>query len=316
MFPKQVTTELESILNGTPLWFYWKDFVSDYLAHGRSEVTVSKVREVLKIVVKILNILTIEDCNNRKLLKEKLFEAQRQRKWSNTTHNTYIKNINTYFIWLKEEGYIDENNVGTLRKSKEEQNEQYVLPLEAPNTLLGYLRQSGGSSLQRSRNELFLAISLLTGARPIELENMHVQDIRMKNGVYSMVINGRKQKGRKRYYNLPSWLKDIYHQYMDLRNKVGREEPYLFISMSKRTGWTRKGMSTFYKRLSKQVEIRVSAYAIRRYVATFLYLKGVAIHDIMQHLGHTRLSTTQRYIERSGWLTQRGVDVLGEGLVV
>ncbi|MFC1811047.1 site-specific integrase, partial [Patescibacteria group bacterium] len=57
---------------------------------------------------------------------------------------------------------------------------------------------------------------------------------------------------------------------------------------------------------------RVNAYAFRRYVATHLNTKGKDIKDIQQYLGHTRPTTTLRYIERSCVLTDVCAGVMGE----
>lgn len=297
----------------TPLWQHWEEFVEHYLREGKSEVTVGNVRDVLRYVTRNLNLLTVEQCNTPSILREALFKAKSERNWSNVTFNSYVKNLNTYFLWLLDMEYINENKIMKVRKCKEEQNEQYTLSEERVLQLLGHLTQRRQTRLERWRNQLFVQLVALTGARPCELMAIQCRDIKMvENGGYKLVIGGRKQKGRNRYYRLTSNIVATYEAYINVRQTFGREEPNLFVSCSKRTGWTDKGMRCLFKRLSKELGFKVTAYSIRRYVATKLDASGVDIRDIMNHLGHTRLSTTMRYIERSCCLTDRGVDVLGK----
>jgi site-specific recombinase XerD len=294
---------------GTPLWQYWEEFVDHYLREGKSEVTVRNVRDTLRSVVRNLNILTIEDCNTPEILREALFKIKEERNWSNVTFNNCRKNLNTYFLWLECMEYIDENKIKKIRKCKEEQNEQYTLNEDQVRSILGQVRQRRQTRLERWRNDFFIGLLVVTGARPCELLQLQCRDVqKMKDGSYKVVIRGRKQKGRNRYYRMPSWIRDSYEMYVTIRQDLEREEANLFVSSSKRTGWTDKGMRGLFKRLSKELGFRVNAYAIRRFVATKLNAEGVDVKDIMNHLGHTRLSTTHRYIERSCCLTDKGVD--------
>lgn len=300
-------------VGSTPLWLYWLEFVKHYLREGKSEVTVLNVRDTLKFVIRNLKILTIEGCNNPVILREALFRIKDERNWSNVTFNNCRKNLNTYFLWLECMDYIDENKIKKIRKCKEEQNEQYTLKEDQIRSILGQIRQRRQTKLERWRNDFFIGLLVVTGARPCELLQLQCRDVqKMKNGSYKVVIRGRKQKGRNRYYRIPSWVRDSYEMYVLKRQDLGREESNLFVSSSKRTGWTDKGMRGLFKRLSKELGFPVNAYGIRRFVATKLNAEGVDVKDIMNHLGHTRLSTTQRYIERSCCLTNKGVDVMGE----
>ncbi|MBU1992385.1 MAG: site-specific integrase [Patescibacteria group bacterium] len=65
------------------------------------------------------------------------------------------------------------------------------------------------------------------------------------------------------------------------------------------------------KEAEKELGFRVTAYSIRRFAATKLYnAPNVSDGDVMQHMGHTRLSTTMRYVRRGCSLTDRDVEVM------
>jgi site-specific recombinase XerD len=305
----------------TPLLKYWDKFVSDWKKEGRSERTVKNVRDKLKFVITVLGIHSIEQCNNPVLLRDKLFEIAEKRNWGNgeivnagTTINSYAKDLKTYYIWLEDMQLIKENNLKRFRKCKEKQNEQYTLQekqIEALQTHITNRKQT--HRVEKWRNKLFIELSISTGARPCELEEIQCKDIEKQGDKYVLKIHGHKQKGGTRKYNLTPQIRDIYDTYMYQRQRIGREEPKLFISLSSREGWTYKGMNALMKRLSKELGFRVNSYAIRRFVATKLWKEEkMSEREIMAHLGHTRLSTTLRYVERGSELTQKGVNVMGK----
>jgi site-specific recombinase XerD len=294
-----------SLLKGdTPLWKYWGEFVESYLAEGRSEVTVSGVRDALGIVLRHMGLYSIEQCNNRKILYDALHRVQASLNYSNSSLNSYRGKIGTYFRWLEDMAYIESNEVKRVRKSKDEINEQYTLSHEQVQALRLHMVSRRQTKLDRWRNVLFVDLMIFTGARPCELLQLQCRDIVKDGSGYKLIIQGRKQKGRPRPYYLPSHIRDTYEMYVKVRQDLNREESNLFISQSKRTGWTEKGMRGIFKRLSKELGFKVIGYSMRRYTATKLYSEGMSLENIANYLGHTRISTTKRYIERSCFLTE------------
>lgn len=314
LIPAEEQYKLEArIAKGkTPLWEHWEEFVTHYLREGKSEVTINSVRSILRSIIRNLKIQTIEDCNNPTFLREALYQAKEQRNWANTTLNSHRKNINTYFLWLEDMEYIDENKIKKIRKCKEDYPEQYTLDDEKLEKLRLQLSTRRQTRLERWRNVLFFEIMSFTGARPCEMLQIQCRDLKKdKNHTYKLVIKGRKQKGRKRYYRLPTYIRDTLEIYYSVRQDLNREEELLFVSHSKRTGWTGKGLQKLCQRLSQELGFRVNSYAIRRFVATKLNEKHQSLEHIAEYLGHTRTSTTKRYIERSCILTDECSETMG-----
>lgn len=301
-------------MNKRPLLHYWDEFKHKYLRTDRSEVTVRNAFDALKFISSNCGITTIEDCNNQQLLENALFEIKEKRHFSNVTYNSYLKNLNTYFIWLEKQGYIESNNLKKVSRCKEEINEQYTLTEEQVKLIVAQVHVRRQTPLQRHRNVFFIDLLRFTGGRPCELLNIQCKHINPEGNTYKLVIQGRKQKGRPRYYRFPSWLRDSYNTYMDHRATLRQNETYVFISSSRQGPWTDKGMRGLFRKLTGELGFRVNAYAFRRFVATHLNAKGKDIKDIQQYLGHTRPTTTQRYIEKSCFLTDVCAGVMGEVL--
>ena len=294
----------------TPLWEHWDEFVEKYLRNGRSEVTVSRVKDALRFVMK-LGILTLEQMNNPRLLEETLYTYKSRGRMSNTTFNSYLKNFNTYFLWLHKRDYIATNNLSKIDRCKEDVIEQYILSENQVKLIVAHMHDRQQHPLERLRNVLFIDLLRFTGARPCELLSIQMRDIVQDGNTYKLIIRGKKQKGRPRYYRLSSAIRDSYESYKEYRSRLRQNEIYLFISCSKQGRWTEKGMRGLFKRLSQELGFRVIAYGFRRYVATKLNAHGVEMRDIQNYLGHTKATTTQRYIERSCLLTAKGAEVMG-----
>ena len=126
------------------------------------------------------------------------------------------------------------------------------------------------------------------------------------------MIHGRKQKGKTRYYELPDHIMDTFEQYIKIRQSLNKNEHFMFVSCSKNTGWTTKGMQRLFRNLKKELGFRVIAYGFRRFVATELNKQGLDKNFIKNHLGHTRITTTERYIESSCILTNPGTKILSK----
>lgn len=297
--------EAQSFLkeNETPLWEHWHQFITHYLRRGKSGETVRNVSDVLKFVIRRLRIVSIEKCNDPNFLREALFEAKDERNWSYVTFNSYLKGLNTYFLWLANRKYVEVNQIMMVEKCAEEQNEQYVFSHSQVKEIVYQVHNRRQSKLERFRNVFFIDLVRFMGGRPCELLSLEIRNIRPFQGTYQMFFKGAKQKGKVRYYRFPSFVRDSYEAYMNYRSELRNDETKVFISSSKRTGWTAKGMRGLMKRLGQELGFRVTAYAFRRYVATTLYKQGVSLQDIQQFLGHSRIITTMKYVERCCALT-------------
>jgi site-specific recombinase XerD len=316
LLPNEDLEELQGLVSAseTPIWKYWEEFIEKYLRTGKSPVTVRNVRDALRFVIRELSIYTIEDLNKRNYFEDALFEARDSRGFKNTTFNSYRKNVNTYMLWLSRRAYIGENNVGKMEKCKEVPEEQLALSTEQVLQLVAQIHTRRQSKLLRLRNALFIDLLRFTGARPCELLNLRIEDIKSHGAGYKIVIRGKKQKGRPRYYPCPSYLRDTLDAYLEHRYKLRPDESYLFISSSKKQRWTYKGVLALFRKLSSELGFTVTCYGFRRFVATKLNSEGVPIDQIRDYLGHTRNTTTQRYIERSCVLTENAALMMGKCL--
>lgn len=283
----------------TPLWEYWTEFIPRYLRTGKSSETVNSVRDTLRILLRHTPLRSIEQFNDPAIFEDVLYELRDKRKITNSTMNTYLKNIKTYFIWLHKRGLIKENNLGRICKGTEKRGWVKVSSIEEVQRARGYIFEKSQSNLERWRNLFFFEILCFVGARPIEMERLNLDSIRATQKGVKICIEGAKQKGANRYYNLPTRIVSIWESYMKERQKAGIKDNSLLSSNTKKARWTRKGMTRFLTRLANTLGFEMSGYTLRRFVATKLFEGGMPIEKIAAYLGHTRISTTWKYIEES-----------------
>ncbi|MFA5842845.1 MAG: site-specific integrase [Candidatus Gracilibacteria bacterium] len=282
----------------TPLLSHWEDFVNRYIRLGRSLSTVSNIRETITYLLRSTNIASIEGTNDARFVADELFKLMQERGFSRVTFNSYLKNLNTYFIWMHKNNFITENNVRKVERCSEQINEQLVLNETQIKEIFDLVLKRRQTRLQRLRNLCFVSLLAFTGARPSEIANIKMSEIKKdSNGLYRLRVQGAKQNNRARYYQLDSWVRDSVLNYMEYKNKLRPDEPYLLISSSKKKPWGKKGIVYFMKKISNELGYRVNCYGFRRYVATRLYLANTSIDKIADYLGHVDTDTTKRYIE-------------------
>lgn len=314
LLPKE---EIQEILtsglipaNETPLWEHWAEFVEWYLDKGRSYETVRRLRDAARFIVRNTPLKTVESCNNHIELEKALRQVKKDRGVQHITLNTYLKSLRTYFYWLRDYEYISETNLGKIKLWKEKINEQYTYNHDQVKKIRERTHYRKQTTFLRYRNDLFVELMALTGARPVELLNIRTSDINEEEEGLVLRIQGAKQKGYVRPYILSDSVRDAFLTYTNYLEKIGRKDKYLFVSSSKKARWTYKGMCCLFRALSKELGFRVTAYAFRHYVPTVLDEEKMELRSIATYMGHTRISTTLRYIQRKPGQTQEASHVM------
>jgi site-specific recombinase XerD len=297
--------------NHTPISAHWVEFVEKYLRTGKSEDTVKSVRDAIRMFLRTTTLRSIEEFNSAKILEDTLYELKDHRGLTFTTMNTYLKNLKTYFLWMERMDYIPSNNLGKVSKGTEKRGTVRVCSLELIQRTRGHIIVKAQNEFERTRNLFFFELICFTGARPIELERLNLNAIRKTSGGLKLCIEGAKQKGANRYYRLPKRIEELWERYLQKRHAVNIRDDSLFSSNTQKSRWTRKGMTRFFTHLSRDLGEKVNPYAIRRFVATQLYEKGMPVDRIAGYMGHTRPDTTLKYIEESCVRTKEGTDVMG-----
>lgn len=304
----------------TPVWKYWSEFIEDRRFSGFSEETIRSTYDALRTIMKRTGICTLEQINDAKQFRSVLRIQSEKFCWSHQTYNDYVRKIRYYFDWLETEGHIKESHLKKIAKHRTQPTEQSTFTRDQVLSTSDHMhkRKPLYNSLQYYRDLLIFQVLEYTGIRNCELLDMKTDSIYWDcdDGKWKICVQGKKQKGRAKFFIAPRYLVANYRDYIALRSEDSLKNNALWISAREPTKlFSPYALKMLYRRISAEMGFNISGHRYRRFVATELARKGVDIHDIKRHLGHTRLSTTELYIERSASLTSASsaamMDVLG-----
>ncbi|MEM9678972.1 MAG: site-specific integrase [Bacteroidota bacterium] len=310
--PEEIQLQSQQVpQNDTPLWKHWQAFISRQIDLGKSPISLKSIQSGIRTLLRYTPLCSIEQANNQKLVSDILLNLQKERNLSASTKNTYLKNLNSYMIWLEKRDIIETNNLKKAEKSIMPLREQPCQTKAEIEQIMHYINtRPYRNKLCRLRDLLFIYTLCFTGARTCELLDMTLEDCYKTQKEWQLRISGRKQKARIRYYTCPQYIHEVYEQYISLRFQYGYNSHALFVSTKDGRPWSSEGVKTFFQRIREATGVRFSGHRIRRYVATRLNEQGLQIKDISRYLGHQRTSTTELYIARTGILTKACSEIM------
>ena len=143
------------------------------------------------------------------------------------------------------------------------------------------------------RNRLIIEMALGTGLRVSELANLKIDDIHIRKGQNSLIVNnGKGDKHRVVGFN--NKLKTLIQEYLDYRKSMSS---YLFAS-ERGEKMTRFGVGRVFKTMAAKagLDSKHSIHTLRHTYATNLYkASGYNLRMVQKQLGHSSITTTTVY---------------------
>ena len=289
---------------------YISDFISRYLPNekGASSNTIASYRDTFVLLLNFTEKekhVKIEKLTLEKITKETIIEfldwIQRERKCSNTTRNSRLAAIHSFYRYLQYESmdYLHEcQKILSVRFKKTKKESITYLTIEGIKLLL----QQPDTTTSRGRRDLTL-LSLMydTGARVQETIDLTPSRLRL-NKPPTIKIVGKGNKARL----VPMLDAQIEHLKNYLReNRLN--EPFanmypLFFN-SRKEKLTRAGINhivqkyvnTARKENEMIIPESISCHSLRHSKAMHLLQAGVNLVYIRDILGHVSIQTTEIY---------------------
>lgn len=241
----------------------------------------------------------------------------RSRKLKESSIATYMATIYSFYSMLLEHSQLDEKPTKVFRfRMKQEANK---IAKRTKGLLTGHVTKTLSEGeidnlMERAQRELpirdaaLLSFMYLTGARSAEICNLKWKDIYNtgETGWFVRLL-GKGHKEREVY--LP---KDLIDTLMALRRKEYLVRPYspalgidafpVFSNAYERGEPLHyKGLYNIIKRASQALGLPkdISPHWLRHTHATHLRRKGATLEQIQTSLGHSHITTTQRYIHQN-----------------
>jgi integrase/recombinase XerC len=209
-----------------------------------------------------------------------------------------ISALRTFVRYLRREGHIEHDPTALTTAPKREQTLPVHLTEQDMERLLD---QPDASAPLGRRDRAILELFYASGLRLSELESLNLDSIDLRGRMVRVMGKGRKERmvpfNQATEKALRAWLKDRAElRTKNVQRDSKRDAEPLFVNFrgSRLTG---RSVDRLLRRYVRQFSMQagVSPHALRHSFATHLLQRGADLRAIQELLGHSRISTTQRY---------------------
>ena len=265
-----------------------RDRFIDYIQFEKrySQETVRAYQNDLRDLLKYCKTIAIFDLNNltRTHLRAYLAHPSR-RTLKATTRSRKLSSIRSFFLWLKQNHYLSQNVLLQVKRPKLPQQLARALDVDSALQLLSLPLTLSEKSL-RNRSALLLLYGV--GLRLSEAASILSEQLDLDSGFVTVTGKGKKQ----RHLPIPARCLPVFRAYLQKRQRTtgaflcGQGRAHLS---------TRTIARVVHTEAVKTLGRHVTPHMLRHSFATHLLASGANLREIQTLLGHTRLSTTQRY---------------------
>ncbi len=212
--------------------------------------------------------------------------ALRERGIKPVTCNTYLGAMNAFCAWLHQEGHARERV--KLQKLRVERRLLTLLDDAQMRALIGYKPKT----FRQSRVHLAALLILDTGLRISEALHLRNGHIDCDNLLLKVLGKGQKE----RLVPFSPELRRRLYRYQQLKAKKGIKGEFLFAGFEG-TRWEKRNSTTSLYLLQDKLGLpRFGWHRLRHTFATNYLRHGGDIVRLSMVLGHTQITTTQRYL--------------------
>lgn len=215
---------------------------------------------------------------------------------SAATVNRFIAAVRTFFFYSRKFGYIEKNPALEIRTVK---IPRYVPAFLTQNEIDRLCKEPEVNELLwETRDKAIFESFYSTGCRVSELVSLRLSDFDYSR--HSAVIRGKGEKDRRVYFEkdaqtaISVYLSDRKKRF--LKEGIEDGSPYLFVNQ-KGGHLTPGGVRYILGKYTGRdgLNHHVSPHALRHTFATIMLASGADIRVVQKFLGHSSISTTQRY---------------------
>ena len=204
------------------------------------------------------------------------------------TAATYHSRLRTFFAWLVEEGYADDNPIANLKPPIHRADQIQPFTEEQVANLLASARKSK----HPRRDEAILLLLLDTGMRASELCDLRVEGVDVPGKKATVLGKGNKHRtvffSRATGKALWQYIRAEERQATGTVFRSERGDPL-----------TRSGLLQLVERLGTSAgleAVRCSPHTFRHTAAVWFLRNGGQVFALKEMLGHEDLKVTSRYV--------------------
>ena len=268
-----------------------KDHIDKFLKYleierAASSHTLRAYRKDLEEFFKFVNIKPedVELADVRGFIAEQIKSGLNK-----TSVSRRLASIRSFFKFLYREGYRRTNPAKLVSKPK--------LPKLLPRFLsvddaFALVERPAGTGFLPARDRAILELLYSSGLRVSEISSLNIDDINTKEGFLKVKGKGRKE----RMVPVGSKAIDAIKSYMVERIALKSKDRFLFLNRRGK-GLSDRGVRRLVVKYARMTGIsgKIGPHALRHTFATHLLQGGADLRVIQELLGHSSLSTTQKY---------------------
>ena len=236
------------------------------------------------------NSLEIEKITSKNI---NLYSLNLYTKNSKSTVSRKLTTLRSFYNFMVRKGQIKQNPAKLIPLPKKEKELPVFLSVDEVFTLINSIDQDGILPL---RDLAMIELLYSSGLRVSELSKIRVLDIDHRENFVKVSGKGNKE----RVVPFGSNAHDVILKYLSRRPELKPKDDFLFLN-NRGSGLTTRSIERIVKKygLLSGISKKISPHALRHTFATHLLGGGADLRSIQELLGHSSLSTTQRYTHTS-----------------
>lgn len=275
----------------TSLQEEFEDFLLDRMARNYTESTLKWYRRCLTIWGEYCEQQGLEETMDVEAKHVRRFLVQLGDRHSKGGIATIYTGVRAYLNWYAIEYAPDDwRPLARIKAPKRPKERLEPLPLDTFQKLVA---QTNTRTFLGARDRALLYLLLDTGLRQMEVTNLRVDDLDLKQGQI-LVRQGKGQKSRVAF--IGGKTRRCFLAYFRKRKDVEPEDA-LWVDRDGH-GLTRSGIREIIRRLSLRAGIKEPGlHSFRRAFAVNALRNGMDVIMLQRLMGHADLSTLDRYLE-------------------
>ncbi|HAR94409.1 MAG TPA: tyrosine recombinase XerC [Deltaproteobacteria bacterium] len=229
-----------------------------------------------------------EDKVDHKTIRAYIQSIYRQVKKSSLSRK--VSSIKAFFRFLKRKGYLSENPALIIKNPK---IEKHLPKFYSVDEMFHFLDSLPAANWLDLRNLAIFELIYSTGMRASEALGLNLEDIHLE-GLWVLV---RGKGGKERVLPFGAKARDAILKYLSLAGEAGQGGRRALFINAQGDRLSYRGLLKIMKKHQIQAGLlkNLALHGIRHSFATHMLNGGADLRSIQELLGHSKLSTTQRY---------------------
>jgi len=210
---------------------------------------------------------------------------------SSKTIQTYIRAIKTFYGWLGEEGFIDENISSKIKLPKATKKAIDILSEEEIKTVMDYLKKK---KTNHYRDIAIFSAFIELGARLSEVANLQMSNIRFEQSILKVLGKGNKE----RFIVFGNNLQKAFMKYIQYERPtpLNAKIDHIFLKEDG-TAITSTTVEQLFKRLKKATGVdKLHCHLCRHTMITMSLAHNSNVFDLRRKTGHTSFDIMDNYV--------------------